>query len=136
MLGAVVMYNNKNSTLDCAIRNISETGARLVDVMGLHSEYRVANVFPYAPHLAFWQVAYCGMGTGTLTLNTGGGRIECPLSASVPLSVSAISAQFAIVLSFSRLPKVRPAYSAGSEHLLHNYIPIVITCISQRNAID
>jgi hypothetical protein len=30
MLGAVVMYNNKNSTLDCAIRNISETGARLV----------------------------------------------------------------------------------------------------------
>jgi phenylacetate-CoA ligase len=57
------------------IRNLHETGTRLVDVMGLPSEYRVANVFPYAPHLAFWQVFFAGMSTGMMVLSTGGGKV-------------------------------------------------------------
>ncbi len=57
------------------IGNLHETGARLVDVMGLKSEYRVANVFPYAPHLAFWQVFFAGQATGMMALSTGGGRV-------------------------------------------------------------
>ena len=32
------------------IRNLHETGNRLVQTLGLDSEYRVANLFPYAPH--------------------------------------------------------------------------------------
>jgi phenylacetate-CoA ligase len=57
------------------IRNLHETGARLVDVMGLSSEYRIANVFPYAPHLAFWQVFFAGQATGMMALSTGGGKV-------------------------------------------------------------
>lgn len=57
------------------IRNLHDTGARLVDVMGLPTEYRVANVFPYAPHLAFWQVFFAGQATGMMALSTGGGKV-------------------------------------------------------------
>jgi hypothetical protein len=35
----------------------------------------VANVFPYAPHLAFWQVFYAGLATGMMALSTGGGKV-------------------------------------------------------------
>lgn len=53
-----------------------EAGRRMTAVLGLvPGKDRVVSLFPYAPHLAFWQVAYCGIATGTLTLNTGGGRI-------------------------------------------------------------
>jgi phenylacetate-coenzyme A ligase PaaK-like adenylate-forming protein len=53
-----------------------ETGRRITTVLELEAgQDRTVSLFPYAPHLAFWQVAYCGMGTGVLTLNTGGGRI-------------------------------------------------------------
>ena len=54
---------------------LHETGNRIVDVMALHPEYRVANVFPYAPHLAFWQVFYAGLATGMMALSTGGGKV-------------------------------------------------------------
>jgi phenylacetate-coenzyme A ligase PaaK-like adenylate-forming protein len=57
------------------IDNLHVTGERLVEVMGLHSEYRVANVFPYAPHLAFWQVFFAGQATGMMALSTGGGKV-------------------------------------------------------------
>ncbi|MGE3175138.1 MAG: phenylacetate--CoA ligase family protein [Planctomycetota bacterium] len=57
------------------IKNLHDTGTRLVDVMGLHSEYRIANVFPYAPHLAFWQVFFAGQATGMMALSTGGGKV-------------------------------------------------------------
>lgn len=30
MLGAQIVFNNKNSTIECQIRNISSTGARLI----------------------------------------------------------------------------------------------------------
>jgi phenylacetate-coenzyme A ligase PaaK-like adenylate-forming protein len=57
------------------IANLHETGTRLVDVMGLRPEWRVANVFPYAPHLAFWQVFFAGQATGMMALSTGGGKV-------------------------------------------------------------
>ncbi len=57
------------------IDNLHQTGARLVDVLGLDPEYRIANLFPYAPHLAFWQVFFAGMETGTMVLSTGGGKV-------------------------------------------------------------
>ncbi|MCK5943125.1 MAG: AMP-binding protein, partial [Planctomycetes bacterium] len=56
-------------------QNLHDTGARLVDVMGLDTEYRIANVFPYAPHLAFWQVFFAGQATGMMALSTGGGKV-------------------------------------------------------------
>lgn len=57
------------------IQNLHETGSRLVDVMGLDPDYRIANVFPYAPHLAFWQVFFAGQATDMMTLSTGGGKV-------------------------------------------------------------
>ena len=57
------------------IKNLHETGTRLVDVMGLDPDYRIANVFPYAPHLAFWQVFFAGQATGMMALSTGGGKV-------------------------------------------------------------
>src|SRR5262245_42236603 len=56
------------------IQNLHETGARMVDVLGLENSWRVANVFPYAPHLAFWQVFFAGQATGMMALSTGGGK--------------------------------------------------------------
>lgn len=57
------------------IQNLHDTGSRLVDVMSLPEEYRIANVFPYAPHLAFWQVFFAGQETGMMVLSTGGGKV-------------------------------------------------------------
>ena len=36
---------------------------------------RLANLFPYAPHLAFWQTHYGGMAFGVFTASTGGGKV-------------------------------------------------------------
>lgn len=55
--------------------NLQETGSRLVDVLGLGAEVRIANLFPYAPHLAFWQVFFAGLDRGMMVLSTGGGRV-------------------------------------------------------------
>lgn len=57
------------------LQNLHQTGARLVDMMGLEPDWRVANVFPYAPHLAFWQVFFAGRETGMMVLSTGGGKV-------------------------------------------------------------
>ncbi|MCA9321260.1 MAG: AMP-binding protein [Planctomycetes bacterium] len=55
---------------------LRETGRRITQVLGLEPGHdRVVSLFPYAPHLAFWQVAYCAEAAGILTLNTGGGRV-------------------------------------------------------------
>lgn len=57
------------------IQMLHETGARLVDVLGFGEEDRIVNLFPYAPHLAFWQVVFAGLETGMMVLSTGGGRV-------------------------------------------------------------
>ncbi len=57
------------------IDNLHETGRRLIDVIGLQPQFRIANLFPYAPHLAFWQVVFAGLEAGMMVLSTGGGRV-------------------------------------------------------------
>ncbi|MEM7233481.1 MAG: AMP-binding protein, partial [Planctomycetota bacterium] len=55
---------------------LEEVGRRIVQVAKINSpDDKVLSVFPYAPHLAFWQVYYCGVGAGIFTLNTGGGKV-------------------------------------------------------------
>ena len=53
----------------------SQIGARLAEVIGATPEDRCVNLFPYAPHLAFWQSFNVSMGTGIFMLNTGGGNV-------------------------------------------------------------
>lgn len=55
--------------------NLSETGRRLFEVCGGNREDRMLNMFPYAPHLAFWQTHYGGTAFGALVVGTGGGKV-------------------------------------------------------------
>ena len=54
---------------------LHECGRRMGEVIGISSrEDRLVSVFPYAPHLAFWQVHGVGLANEIFTLHTGGGR--------------------------------------------------------------
>lgn len=50
-------------------------GLRMVEILGLPQQSRTVNLFPYAPHLAFWQVTMAGFAAGQLILGTGGGKV-------------------------------------------------------------
>jgi phenylacetate-coenzyme A ligase PaaK-like adenylate-forming protein len=54
---------------------LASTGLRLFQVCGARSEYRLLNLFPYAPHLAFWQTHYGATEFGVFMLSTGGGKV-------------------------------------------------------------
>ncbi len=51
------------------------TGRRMMEVCDSKPEFRHFNLFPFAPHLAFWQMHYAGLGFNTFTLSTGGGKV-------------------------------------------------------------
>ncbi len=55
--------------------NLTESGLRLTDTLAFREDDRGLNLFPYAPHLAFWQVAMGGIAAGTLVMHTGGGKV-------------------------------------------------------------
>ncbi|MEZ5303156.1 MAG: AMP-binding protein [Verrucomicrobiales bacterium] len=56
------------------IANLEEAGRRLMVLCDSRPDYRHLNVFPFAPHLAFWQMHYAGLGFNTFCLSTGGGK--------------------------------------------------------------
>jgi len=56
------------------LANLDITGARLMLAGRSRREFRHMNLFPYAPHLAFWQAHHAGLGFGTFMLGTGGGK--------------------------------------------------------------
>ncbi len=57
------------------LRNLEESGKRMLEVSQLSLETRAVNMFPYAPHLAFWQVSFAGFAAGVFILGTGGGKV-------------------------------------------------------------
>lgn len=58
------------------LRILHEVGRRIAEVVDIDaSRDRVVSMFPYAPHLAFWQVHAVGIASGTFTLHTGGGKV-------------------------------------------------------------
>ena len=60
---------------DHDMQNLRVTGARLIQTFGTTTKMRGVNMFPYAPHLAFWQVVYAGLEFGMLLVSTGGGKV-------------------------------------------------------------
>jgi phenylacetate-coenzyme A ligase PaaK-like adenylate-forming protein len=50
-------------------------GKRIGEVGGIDTNARCLNVFPFAPHLAFWQTYAVGQGVPTLIVHTGGGKV-------------------------------------------------------------
>ena len=57
------------------IENLNISGSRMLRLFNDDPAARIVNMFPFAPHLAFWQVAFGGLASCVLTLNTGGGRV-------------------------------------------------------------
>lgn len=55
---------------------LSEAGARMLSVHGIEDPMaRIVNMFPFAPHLAFWAATMAGFRTGRLMVPTGGGKV-------------------------------------------------------------
>ncbi|MGK0187522.1 MAG: phenylacetate-CoA ligase [Verrucomicrobiales bacterium] len=57
------------------VENLRLTGQRLMEVCASDPSWKHANLFPFAPHLAFWQAHYAGTGWGTFCVSTGGGKV-------------------------------------------------------------
>src|SRR4030095_2739237 len=49
-------------------------GFRLMQLAGASSSDRMISMFPFAPHLAFWQTHYAGTAFGVFMLSSGGGK--------------------------------------------------------------
>ena len=56
------------------IENLRAAGAHVMRVTGAEREMRMMNMFPFAPHLAFWITHYAGKEYGVFILDTGGGK--------------------------------------------------------------
>jgi len=56
------------------IKNLHVSGDRMLGLFDLDPEDKLVNMFPFAPHLAFWQVVFGGLAGNILTLSTGGGK--------------------------------------------------------------
>jgi len=56
------------------IENLGIGGARVMSVCATNREMKMLNMFPFAPHLAFWLTHYAGKEFGVFVLDTGGGK--------------------------------------------------------------
>ncbi len=57
------------------IQNLHISGSRMLELFRIGESERILNIFPYAPHLAFWQVVFGALSSGVLALSTGGGKV-------------------------------------------------------------
>ena len=57
------------------LANLEVSGLRLMQLAKCDPEFRAINAFPFAPHLAFWQAWYAGLGNTCFCLGTGGGKV-------------------------------------------------------------
>ena len=54
---------------------LAHSGRRTFEVCGARREMKLLNMFPYAPHLAFWMTHYGAEEFGVFTASTGGGKV-------------------------------------------------------------
>jgi len=57
------------------LHNLEIGGARIMEVCAGQRDWRLINMFPYAPHLAFWLAHYASTGFGIFTVGSGGGKV-------------------------------------------------------------
>ncbi len=57
------------------LENLQESGYRGMNIFQLTEDDVMINCFPYAPHLAFWQVFFAGERNNMSIFNSGGGKI-------------------------------------------------------------
>ncbi|HUR58512.1 MAG TPA: AMP-binding protein, partial [Opitutaceae bacterium] len=56
------------------LHNLAVGGGRIAEIARVTRDERMLNMFPFAPHLAFWCMHYAGMDRNTFSLATGGGK--------------------------------------------------------------
>ncbi len=57
------------------IENLSVAGSRVMEVCEARHDMRLLNMFPYAPHLAFWLTHYASTAFGIFCVASGGGKV-------------------------------------------------------------
>jgi phenylacetate-coenzyme A ligase PaaK-like adenylate-forming protein len=57
------------------LANLASSGIRIMQVCGARNDFRLLNMFPYAPHLAFWSSHYAATAFGVFCVGTGGGKV-------------------------------------------------------------
>ena len=57
------------------IDNLNLSGSRMVKLFDIAPDEKIMNIFPFAPHLAFWQVFFGALESGIFSLSTGGGKV-------------------------------------------------------------
>lgn len=57
------------------IANLGLGSGRIVEIGGVQRDERMINMFPFAPHLAFWYMYYSGLDRNIFALATGGGKV-------------------------------------------------------------
>jgi len=56
------------------IDNLKIYGRRIIEIFDIPTDGKALNIFPYAPHLAFWQTVFAGFSSNIFILSTGGGK--------------------------------------------------------------
>lgn len=56
------------------LRHLATGGGRIAEIGRLARDERMLNMFPFAPHLAFWCMHLTGIERNTFALSTGGGK--------------------------------------------------------------
>ncbi len=64
-----VVYSNHD------LDHLKTAGLQIMRICGAKREMRMVNMFPYAPHLAFWQSHYAGTEFGVFMVSSGGGKV-------------------------------------------------------------
>lgn len=57
------------------VRNLGIGSGRIAEIGNTQPDDRMLNMFPFAPHLAFWYMYYAGVDRNTFCLSTGGGKV-------------------------------------------------------------
>lgn len=86
------------------LENLKIYGYRLLEVFGARGDIRGVNLFPYAPHLAFWQTVFAGMAHNNFMLSTGGGKVMGTLG------------------NIEAIVKVQPSVLAGEPNFLYHLV--------------
>jgi phenylacetate-coenzyme A ligase PaaK-like adenylate-forming protein len=60
---------------DHDIGHLKTAGRHIMNICGARREMKMVNMFPYAPHLAFWQSHYASTGFGVFMIGSGGGKV-------------------------------------------------------------
>jgi phenylacetate-CoA ligase len=57
------------------LKHLQTAGGLIMRICGAKRDMKMLNMFPYAPHLAFWQSHYAGTEFGVLMVSSGGGKV-------------------------------------------------------------